>query len=50
MSFGLLAIVDGIRTTAFKTSAKTADVSVNDAAVTRQSVQGLTPARELPVF
>lgn len=49
MSVGLLAIVDDILTAALKASAKTAGVVIDDAAVTPQYVQGLTPARELPV-
>ncbi|MEL4318713.1 DUF808 domain-containing protein [Leifsonia sp. YIM 134122] len=49
MSVGLLAIVDDVLTAALKASAKTAGVVIDDAAVTPQYVQGLTPARELPV-
>ena len=49
MSVGLLAVVDDILTAALKASAKTAGVVIDDAAVTPQYVQGLTPARELPV-
>lgn len=49
MSVGLLAVVDDILTAAIKASAKTAGVVIDDAAVTPQYVQGLTPARELPV-
>ena len=49
MSVGLLAVVDDILTAALKASAKAAGVVVDDAAVTPQYVQGLTPARELPV-
>jgi predicted DNA repair protein MutK len=49
MSVGLLAIVDDILAAALKASAKTAGVVIDDAAVTPQYVQGLTPARELPV-
>ncbi|GAA1776675.1 DUF808 domain-containing protein [Leucobacter iarius] len=49
MSVGLLAVVDDILTTAMKASAKAAGVVIDDAAVTPQYVQGLTPARELPV-
>lgn len=49
MSVGLLAVVDDILTAAVKASAKTAGVVIDDAAVTPQYVQGLTPARELPV-
>ncbi|MGV8881567.1 MAG: DUF808 domain-containing protein [Rhodoglobus sp.] len=49
MSVGLLAVVDDILTAALKASAKTAGVIIDDAAVTPQYVQGLTPARELPV-
>jgi predicted DNA repair protein MutK len=49
MSVGLLAVVDDILSAALKASAKTAGVVIDDAAVTPQYVQGLTPARELPV-
>ncbi|MBO3662699.1 DUF808 domain-containing protein [Microbacterium stercoris] len=49
MSVGLLAVVDDILAAAVKASAKTAGVVIDDAAVTPQYVQGLTPARELPV-
>jgi predicted DNA repair protein MutK len=49
MSVGLLAVVDDILSAALKASAKTAGVVIDDAAVTPQFVQGLTPARELPV-
>jgi predicted DNA repair protein MutK len=49
MSVGLLAVVDDILAAALKASAKTAGVVIDDAAVTPQYVQGLTPARELPV-
>ncbi len=49
MSVGLLAVVDDILSAAVKASAKTAGVVIDDAAVTPQYVQGLTPARELPV-
>lgn len=49
MSVGLLAVVDDILTAALKASAKAAGVVIDDAAVTPQYVQGLTPARELPV-
>src|SRR5690606_29271306 len=49
MSVGLLAVVDGILSAAMKASAKAAGVVIDDAAVTPQYVQGLTPARELPV-
>lgn len=49
MSVGLLAVVDDILTAAVKASAKTAGVVIDDAAVTPQYVQGITPARELPV-
>jgi len=49
MSVGLLAVVDDILTAALKASAKTAGVVIDDAAVTPQYVQGLTPARELHV-
>lgn len=50
MSVGLLAVVDDILTAALKASAKTAGVVIDDAAVTPQYVQGLTPARELHVI
>jgi predicted DNA repair protein MutK len=46
---GLLAVVDDILTAALKASAKSAGVVIDDAAVTPQYVQGITPARELPV-
>ena len=49
MSVGLLAVVDDILTAALKASAKTAGVVIDDAAVTPQYVQGLSPARELPI-
>ncbi|WP_282819725.1 DUF808 domain-containing protein [Curtobacterium flaccumfaciens] len=49
MSVGLLAVVDDILSAALKASAKTAGVVIDDAAVTPQYVQGLEPARELPV-
>lgn len=49
MSVGLLAVVDDILSAALKASAKTAGVVIDDAAVAPQYVQGLTPARELPV-
>jgi predicted DNA repair protein MutK len=49
MSVGLLAVVDDILSAALKASAKTAGVVIDDAAVTPQYVQGLAPARELPV-
>ena len=49
MSVGLLAVVDDILTAALKASAKTAGVVIDDAAVTPQYVQGITPARELPM-
>jgi len=49
MSVGLLAVVDDILTAALKASAKTAGVVIDDAAVTPQYVQGLSPARELRV-
>ena len=49
MSVGLLAVVDDILAAALKASAKTAGVVIDDAAVTPQYVQGLAPARELPV-
>jgi predicted DNA repair protein MutK len=49
MSVGLLAVVDDILTAALKASAKAAGVVIDDAAVTPQYVQGITPARELPV-
>lgn len=49
MSVGLLAVVDDILSAAMKASAKAASVVIDDAAVTPQYVQSLTPARELPV-
>jgi predicted DNA repair protein MutK len=49
VSVGLLAVVDDILTAAVKASAKTAGVVIDDAAVTPQYVQGVTPARELPI-
>ncbi|WP_022907942.1 DUF808 family protein [Curtobacterium sp. B18] len=49
MSVGLLAIVDDVLSAALKASAKSAGVVIDDAAVTPQYVQGLSPARELPV-
>jgi predicted DNA repair protein MutK len=49
MSVGLLAVVDDILAAALKASAKTAGVVIDDAAVTPQYVQGLSPARELPI-
>lgn len=49
MSVGLLAVVDDVLSAALKASAKTAGVVIDDAAVTPQYVQGITPARELPV-
>jgi predicted DNA repair protein MutK len=49
LSVGLLAVVDDILTAAVKASAKTAGVVIDDAAVTPQYVQGITPARELPM-
>ncbi len=49
MSVGLLAVVDDILSAALKASAKTAGVVIDDAAVTPQYVQGIAPARELPV-
>jgi hypothetical protein len=49
MSVGLLAVVDDILTAALKASAKTAGVVIDDAAVTPQYVQGLSPTRELHV-
>jgi len=49
LSVGLLAVVDDILTAAVKASAKTAGVVIDDAAVTPQYVQGVTPARELPM-
>ncbi|MCS0645116.1 DUF808 domain-containing protein [Curtobacterium flaccumfaciens] len=49
MSVGLLAVVDDILSAAVKASAKTAGLVIDDAAVTPQYVQGLEPARELPV-
>jgi predicted DNA repair protein MutK len=42
-------VVDDILSAALKASAKTAGVVIDDAAVTPQYVQGLEPARELPV-
>ncbi|OCG74206.1 DUF808 family protein [Microbacterium sediminis] len=49
MSVGLLAVVDDILSAALKASSKAAGVVIDDAAVTPQYVQGLTPAREIPV-
>ncbi|WP_156759360.1 DUF808 domain-containing protein [Microbacterium karelineae] len=49
MSVGLLAVVDDILSAAVKASSKAAGVVIDDAAVTPQYVQGLSPARELPV-
>jgi len=49
LSVGLLAVVDDILSAALKASAKSAGVVIDDAAVTPQYVQGITPARELPV-
>ena len=49
MSVGLLAVVDDILSAALKASAKSAVVVIDDAAVTPQYVQGISPARELPV-
>ena len=49
MPVGLLAVVDDILTAALKASAKSAGVVIDDAAVTPQYVQGITPARERPV-
>ena len=49
MSVGLLAVVDDILSAALKASSKAAGVVIDDAAVTPQYVQGITPARELPV-
>src|SRR5690606_41693496 len=49
MSVGLLAVVDDVLSAAMKASAKSAGVVIDDAAVTPQYVQGITPARELPV-
>ena len=49
MSVGLLAVVDDILAAALKASAKSAGVVIDDAAVTPQYVQGISPARELPV-
>lgn len=49
MSVGLLAVVDDILSAALKASAKSAGVVIDDAAVSPQYVQGLSPARELPV-
>ena len=46
MSVGLLAVVDDILSAALKASAKSAGVVIDDAAVTPQYVQGLSPARE----
>ena len=48
MSVGLLAVVDDILTAALKASAKTAGVVIDDAAVTPQYVQGLTPPATRP--
>lgn len=42
--------VDDIATTAGRTSLKAAGVVVDDTAVTPQYVQGITPARELPMI
>lgn len=49
MSIGLLAVVDDILSAALKASAKSAGVVIDDTAVAPQYVQGITPARELPV-
>lgn len=49
MSVGLLAVVDDILSAALKASAKSAGVVIDDAAVTPQYVQGISPIRELPV-
>ncbi len=49
MSVGLLAVVDDILSAALKASAKSAGVVIDDAAVTPQYVEGISPARELPV-
>lgn len=49
MSVGLLAVVDDILSAALKASSKTAGVVIDDAALTPQFVQGVTPARELPI-
>jgi predicted DNA repair protein MutK len=49
MSVGLLAVVDDILSAALKASSKAAGVVIDDAAVTPQYVQGISPARELPV-
>lgn len=49
MSVGLLAVVDDILSAAMKASAKAAGVVIDDTAVTPQYVQGISPARELPV-
>ncbi|MBK0419593.1 DUF808 domain-containing protein [Leucobacter sp. CSA1] len=49
MSVGLLAVVDDILSAALKASSKSAGVVIDDAAVTPQYVQGISPARELPV-
>ena len=43
------ASVDDIAAAAAKAGTKAAGVVIDDAAVTPQYVQGLTPARELPV-
>lgn len=49
MSVGLLAVVDDILAASLKASAKSAGVVIDDTAVTPQYVQGISPARELPV-
>src|SRR5690606_35858749 len=49
MSVGLLGVVDDTLGAAMRASAKAAGVVIDDAAVTPQYVQGLSPARELPV-
>lgn len=49
MSIGSLAVVDDILSAALKASAKSAGVVIDDTAVAPQYVQGITPARELPV-
>ena len=44
------ATVDDVAAAAGRTSAKAAGVVVDDAAVTPKFVQGVTPARELPII
>lgn len=44
------ATVDDVASAAGRTSAKAAGVVVDDAAVTPKFVQGVTPARELPII